>query len=80
MNNHLEKSASSKSYVSKTLASFSEQKRKKLLRIFEGQLKDQQSSMASATNEMVKLAPYKLAFVISKHKCLLQAVRPLWSC
>ena len=53
-----------------TLTSFSEQKRKKLLRIFEGQLKDQQSSMASATkpNEMVKLASYKLAFVISKHK------------
>ena len=40
------------------------------LGLFEGQLMDQQSAMGSATmpNDMVKLAPYKLAFVISKHK------------
>lgn len=44
--------------------------RPSLRRRDEGQVKDQQSAMARATkpNEMVKLAPYKLALVI---KCSL---------
>ena len=50
--------------------SFSEGKKRKLLYVFEGMIKNQQAVMAGALqpNELVKLAPYKLAFVIAKHK------------
>lgn len=50
--------------------SFSEGKKRRLLRVFEGTIKSQQSVMANALkpNELVKLAPYKLAFVLAKHK------------
>ena len=53
-----------------TMATFSLEKKKKLLRLFESRLRGQQSTMAIAMkpDEMVKLASYKLAFVISKHK------------
>ena len=38
--------------------------------MFEGTIKNQRAVMASALkpNELVKLAPYKLAFVLGKHK------------
>ena len=51
-----------------TMAYFSQEKKIKLLRP-ESRLRSQQSAMAIAIkpDEMVKLAPYKLAFVISKH-------------
>ena len=50
--------------------SFSEGKKRRLLHVFEGTIKNQQAVMASALkpNELVKLAPYKLAFILGKHK------------
>ena len=67
------KSSTATRYVERkhpTTAIFSQEKRRKLLRLFESRLRSQQSTLATAVrpDEMVKLAPYKLAFVISKHK------------
>ena len=50
--------------------SFPEGKKRRLVHVFEGTIRNQQAVMASALqpNELVKLAPYKLAFVLAKHK------------
>ena len=50
--------------------SFSEAKKRQLLQVFEGTIKNQQALMTSALQPtlLVKLAPYKLAFVLAKHK------------
>ena len=50
--------------------SLSEGKKRRLLHVFEGTIRNQQAVMATALkpNELVKLAPYKLAFVLAKHK------------
>ena len=48
----------------------SEGKKRRLLHLFEGTIQKQQAVMSSALkpNEVVKLAPYKIAFVLAKHK------------
>lgn len=53
-----------------TMASFSHEKKKRLVHLYESRLKDQQAILQSALNsdELTILAPYKLAFVIGKHK------------
>ena len=67
------KSSTAKRHVERkhpTMATFSQEKKRKLLKLCESSLRSQQSTMAIAMkpDQIVKLAPYKLAFVISKHK------------
>ena len=52
------------------MLTLSEGKKRRLLHLFEGTIQKQQAVMSSALkpNELVKLAPYKLAFVLAKHK------------
>ena len=53
-----------------TMASFSNEKKKRLVHLYESQIKNQQAILQSALNsdELTILAPYKLAFVLGKHK------------
>lgn len=57
-----------------------QEQRLRLLRQFERSLKHQQSAMSAALlpDELVKLAPYKLAFVIGKRKLPFQICDALW--
>lgn len=50
--------------------SFSDGKKRRLLLVFESTIKNQRAVMASVLQptQLVKLAPYKLAFVLAKHK------------
>ena len=53
-----------------TMASFSHEKKKRLVHLYKSQIKNQQAVLQSALNsdELTILAPYKLAFVLGKHK------------
>ena len=48
-----------------TMASFSHEKKKRLVHLYKSQIKNQQ---ALNSDELTILAPYKLAFVLGKHK------------
>ena len=49
---------------------FTEDKKARILKLFECNLSKQQTTMRHAMepNQLVKLAPYKLAFILNKHK------------
>lgn len=53
-----------------TTSSFSQEKRKRLLNLYENQKKSQHAILQSAftSDELTVLAPYKLAFLLGKHK------------